>query len=187
MDQLSVQDIDVERDDFMCSVIRELAGALEHIAGQDEATGYISLVGQLMGERVTSLYTKALSVERLNREQVAGVMVDFKRRIGGDFYVIEEDDEKIVLGNRVCPFKDKVIGRESLCMMTSNVLGGVAAHNLGYAKVELRETIARGYPGCRVVVYLRATPEAQAAPGRDYYGDTDAVRWRPGVPFSAAG
>lgn len=40
---------------------------------------------------------------------------------------------------------EKVLGRESMCMMTSNVFGYIAAQNTGYAKVELQETIARGY------------------------------------------
>ena len=56
-----------------------------------------------------------------------------------------------------------------MCMMTSNVFGAIAAENLGYAKVELQQTIARGDAGCRVVVYLKATPEAQAAQGREYF------------------
>ena len=91
--------------------------------------------------------------------------MDLKRRIQGDFYVIEEDDEKIVFGNRACPFAEKVVGRPAMCMMTSNVFGGIAAENLGYAKVVLEETIAEGDPGCRVVVYLKPTPEAEAADG----------------------
>ncbi|MFI8308787.1 methanogen output domain 1-containing protein [Streptomyces sp. NPDC085927] len=76
--------------------------------------------------------------------------MDLKRRIKGDFFVIEQDDTKIVLGNRACPFAEKVLGRESMCMMTSNVFGTIAARNLGYAGVELQETIARGDAGCRV-------------------------------------
>ena len=80
-------------------------------------------------------------------EQVAAVLVDLKRRIHGDFFIIEEDDEKIVLGNRACPFAEMVAGRPSLCMMTSNVFGFIAADNLGYSKVELQETIARGDAG----------------------------------------
>jgi predicted ArsR family transcriptional regulator len=105
----------------------------------------------------------------LNRQQVSAVLVDLKRRIKGDFYIIEENDEKIVLGNRVCPFEDKVIGRPAMCMMTSNVFGGIAARNLGYAKVELKETIAQGSSGCTVVVYLKPTEESKRAKGRDYY------------------
>ena len=56
-----------------------------------------------------------------------------------------------------------------MCMMTSNVFGAIAAQNLGYAKVELQETIAKGDAGCRVVVYLKPTDEADAAEGREYF------------------
>jgi predicted ArsR family transcriptional regulator len=97
------------------------------------------------------------------------VLVDLKRRIRGDFYVIEEDEEKIVLGNRACPFAEKVLGRPAMCMMTSNVFGVIAAENLGYAKVELQETIANGDAGCRVVVHLKPTAGAQKAQGREYF------------------
>jgi CheY-like chemotaxis protein len=54
-----------------------------------------------------------------------------------------------VLGNRACPLAEKVVGRPR--MMTSNVFGGIAAENLGYAKVVLEQAIARGDSGCRVV------------------------------------
>jgi hypothetical protein len=53
-------------------------------------------------------------------------------------------------------------------MMTSNVFGSIAAENLGYAKVELQETIAKGHAGCRVVIYLKRTPESEAHTGREY-------------------
>lgn len=45
--------------------------------------------------------TEIHEVSRLTRDQVAAVLLDLKRRIQGDFYVIEQDDEKIMLGNRV--------------------------------------------------------------------------------------
>ena len=54
-----------------------------------------------------------------------------------------------------------------MCMMTSNVFGAIAARNLGYAKVELQETIAKGHPACRVEVYLKPTAESAAAQGRE--------------------
>jgi hypothetical protein len=53
-------------------------------------------------------------------------------------------------------------------MMTSNVFGGIAAENLGYAKVELQQTIARGDAECRVVVYIKQTDRSEAATGREY-------------------
>ena len=166
---LEALDVPLDRDNFTRSLIRELAGTLEDVVGVKDASGFISVVGQTIGDQINQSYRRALGVEELDRPQVASVLVDLKRRIQGDFYVIEESPARIVLGNRACPFGDKVIGRPSMCMMTSNVFGAIAAQNLGYAKVELQETIAQGHPGCRVVVYLEETSAVSAADGREYF------------------
>ena len=92
-----------------------------------------------------------------------------KRCIKGDFYVIEQDDDEVVLGNRACPFADKVYGRPARCMMTTNVFGVIASENLRYAKVSIEQAIARGDDGCRVLVYFKQTPQARAAAGREYF------------------
>jgi predicted ArsR family transcriptional regulator len=172
MPDLATQPIPLERDLFLRALLRELSGTLQDVVGVEEASGYISVVGAAIGEQLDAAYKRALRVERLDREQVAQVLVDLKRRIQGDFFVIEEDATKIVLGNRVCPFGDFVRDRPSLCMMTSNVFGRIAAENLGYARVELQEAIARGDRGCRVVVHLVAgdDPDPQA---REYFGSAD--------------
>lgn len=162
--------ISLERDIFLRTLIRELSGTLQNVVGLEEASGFISVVGQAMGRTIDQDYKSALQVSKLSRSQVSQVLVDLKRRIKGDFYVIEEDDEKIVFGNRVCPFADKVLDRPSMCMMTSNVFGSIAADNLGYAKVELQETIAQGHENCRVVIYLKLTEDAEDAEGREYFG-----------------
>jgi predicted ArsR family transcriptional regulator len=138
------------------------------VVGVEEASGFVSVVGQRMGEEINTAYRRALALPSLSRDQVAEVLVDLKRRIQGDFFVLEQDEEKIVFGNRACPFAEKVVGRPAMCMMTSNVFGYIASDNLGYAKVSLEETIAQGASGCRVVVYLKPTPEAQSAEGREY-------------------
>jgi predicted ArsR family transcriptional regulator len=151
------------------SLVRELAGTLQDVVGLDEASGFISVVGQHIGQQIGEDYKLALNTNALSREQVAGVLVDLKRRIQGDFSIVTQDDTKIVLYNRVCPFAEKVLDRPAMCMMTSNVFGSIAAENLGYAKVELQETIAAGHGGCRVVVYLQLTPEAEVADGREYF------------------
>ena len=164
----SALNVPLDRDVFLRTLIRELSGTLEDVVGIKEASGFISVVGQNIGDQMNQDYRAAFQVDRLSREQVAQVLVDLKRRIQGDFFVIEESDDKIVLGNRACPFGDKVLNRTSMCMMTSNVFGAITAENLGYAKVELQESIARGDAGCRVVVYLRPTAEAEAADGREY-------------------
>lgn len=162
-------DVPLERDIFLRTLIRELSGTLQDVVGLDEAAGFISVVGQNMGSQINDAYKNALQVENLNREQVGDVLVNLKQRIKGDFYIVEETDEKIVLHNRVCPFEDKVIGRPAMCMMTSNVFGSIAAENLGYSKVELNETIAEGGSRCVVTVYLKPTEEAEKAVGREYF------------------
>jgi predicted ArsR family transcriptional regulator len=161
--------VPLERDLFLRTLLRHLAGTLQDVVGLEEASGFVSVVGQRIGDEINTAYTSALAVEQLSRAQVADVLVDLKRRIQGDFFIIEESDEKIVLGNRACPFAEKVIGRPALCMMTSNVFGSIAAENLGYAKVVLEQAIARGDSGCRVVVYLTPSEEARQATGREYF------------------
>ena len=167
--QLEIMDVPLERDGFLRDLIRELAGTLQEVVGTKQASGYISVVGQHIGDKINQEYKTALKVSQLNREQVAAVLVDLKRRIQGEFYIVEETDDKLVFGNRACPFRERVIGRPSMCMMTSNVFGAIAAENLGYSKVELQQTIADGANECRVVVYLHPTEESTAADGREYF------------------
>lgn len=172
-----VRDLQVplDRDIFLRTLIRELSGTLQDVVGIEEASGFISVVGQSIGQQMNHDYKTALRVSQLSRVQVAEVLVDLKRRIQGDFFLLEETEEKLVLGNRLCPFAEKVLDRPAMCMMTSNVFGSIAAENLGYAKVELQETIAMGAPQCMVVVHLRHTPEAEVAPGREYFrGEPEA-------------
>ena len=169
-DSIAAAPIPLERDVFLRTLVRELAGTLQDVVGLEEAAGFISVVGQRMGSQINDDYKRALHVPKLDRRQVAAVLVDLKRRIQGEFSILEETDEKLVLGNRLCPFAEKVVGRPAMCMMTSNVFGSIAADNLGYAKVVLEETIALGASGCRVTVYLKPTAQAQAASGREYLG-----------------
>lgn len=161
-------DVPLERDVFLRSLLRELAGTLENVVGIEEAAGYISVVGGTIGEKIDKAYRNAINVDRLSRDQVSQVLLDLKRRIQGDFYIIEEREDRIVFGNRACPFGEFVKGRPSLCMMTSNVFGAIAAENLGYARVDIGESIASGHAGCRVVVHLR--PQEDMEPNaREYF------------------
>jgi predicted ArsR family transcriptional regulator len=160
--------VDLDRDIFLRALLRELAGTLEDVVGIDEASGYVSVVGGAIGEQIDASYRKAINVERLDRDQVAQVLVDLKRRIQGDFYIIEEREDRIILGNRACPFGEFVKGRPSLCMMTSNVFGSIAARNLGYARVEIEQAIATGDSGCRIVVHLKPTVEPEPN-AREYF------------------
>lgn len=167
---VSALEIPLERDVFLRTLIRELSGTLQDVVGLQEASGFVSVVGQRVGDQINESYKAALQVSKLSREQVADVLVDLKRRIRGSFFVIEEDEERIVLGNKDCPFGDKVLGRPAMCMMTSNVFGVIAAENLGYAKVSLEKTIAEGHGECRVVLYLKPIDQDDSGiVGREYF------------------
>ena len=166
---ITAVDVSLESDIFLRNLFRELSGALQKVVGTEEASEYISQVAKSMGREIDRKYKSALQVYNLSPKQIAEVLVDFKNRIQGDFFILEESDEKIVFGNRVCPFGEKVLNNPSMCMMTSNVFGSIAAENLGYAKVELQETIAKGDSGCRVVIHLRLTKDAENSPGREYF------------------
>ncbi|MEL6984486.1 MAG: methanogen output domain 1-containing protein [Actinomycetota bacterium] len=153
------------RDQFTRELLRELTDVLEDAFGIEEAEGFVGLVGGRMGARMSREYREASSVEVLDRRQVAAALVDLKRRIDGGFAIESIDDDRIVLTNTACPFGEYVVGRQSLCMMTSNVFGRVAADNLGYARVELSDTIASGSDGCRVIVHF-----SENGGGREYFG-----------------
>jgi predicted ArsR family transcriptional regulator len=162
-------DLPIDRDIFLRNLLRELSGTMEEVIGKEEAAGFISIVGQHIGEWMNDAYRTALHTDALNFEQICNTLVDLKQRINGDFYIISADKDKIVLGNRCCPFGEKVKDRSSLCMMTSNVFGTVTAENNGYAKVALHDTIAKGDSECRIVVHLTSNKSSDDDQGREYF------------------
>lgn len=162
-------DVPLDRDRFMRTLIGELAETLEKIVGVEDAAGYVSVVGTTIGDAINDSYRVALNTQELSRAEVAHVLVDLKRRIEGRFFLIEENEHRIVLGNKACPFGNRVLNRPSLCMMTSNVFGTIVAENLGYAKVELQQTIASGDPGCLIVIRLELSDETDRVEGREYF------------------
>lgn len=161
--------IELDRDVFLRNLVRELSGTLESVVGLEEASGFISIVGQHMGDWMNEEYRRAYGCGSLSSEQVKDVLVDLKKRIQGDFYVDELDNDKMVLRNNACPFGDKVVGRPSMCMMTSNVFGTIAAENLDYSKVFIEKSIANSDGECKVVVYTRQSSDSDLSEGREYY------------------
>ena len=164
----SVSEINVSlnQNSFLLSMIRELSGALQDVVGLEDARGFISIVGGQVGDEIDSSYKKALSVQKISRKHLSEVLIDFKRRIGGNFKLESEDDDKIVFTNTLCPYAENVTDRPALCLMTTNVFGRIAANNLGYARVDVAKSIAAGAQGCRVVVYLNAD---EGKTGQEYF------------------
>ena len=147
-------EVPLDRDLFFRQMIRSFAKSLEETVGMEEAEGYVSLVGSDIGNWIEEQYTDAANKQDFTPEELANLLVDLKRRIGGDFFVKEVSEDRIVLGNNDCPFGKLAAGRESLCQMTSNVFGRITANQLGYARVDLIDTIAKGDDGCHIIIHL---------------------------------
>lgn len=158
-------DICLDRTSFFLDMIAHLSSSLEQVIGLDDAEGYFSLVGAAIGTDLSAQYRTNLGHDDLSIGEIAKVLVDLKQRIDGGFRVESVDDDKIVLVNTRCPFGEKAVGRTSLCMMTSNVFGTIAADAAGCATVDIQQSIAAGHGGCRVVVHLNTV----SAPGNQYF------------------
>ena len=124
-----------------------------------------------MGDYLNQLYLTTFKRTRLTVYEIVFSIIDLKARIDCDFYLKAKMPDKIVLGNTRCPFGEHVADRPSLCMMTSNVFGRIAAENLGYAKVEIEQAIARGHPECHIVIHL-SHKSGEKAEGIEYFGRT---------------
>ncbi|WP_150467917.1 methanogen output domain 1-containing protein [Francisella sp. SYW-9] len=171
MKDIQKMNIPLERDGFLRTLIRHLTGTLQDTVGEEDSKGFVSVVGQVMGEEINMTYKNALSLEKIPKELLSKVLVDLKERIKGEFYVIEETEDKIVFGNTQCPFAEKVIDRPSLCMMTTNVFGTIASDSAGYAKVSIDKAIANGDKECLVTVYLNPkSKETKDNTGREFIG-----------------
>lgn len=152
-DVSSVQ-VDLGRPDFFADVATTLAGELEDTIGLVEASSFVGQVGDELGASISQRYAEALDGLPEEPAALAGILSDLKRRIGGDFKVESVSETEIVMVNTACPFADRVKGRPSLCMMTTNVFGRIVSDARGYARVNIDKAIATGHPGCRVRVSL---------------------------------
>lgn len=160
-------EINLEREGFFQSIVMALSGTLQDTVGIKDASGFVSLVGMSLGEEIAEKYERANGDRPLDRAALIDALIDLKRRIGGDFFVVSDDGGRIVLGNRRCPFGDGIKGFPSLCMMTSNVFGHLVAESQGYGRVTIEEAIAAGSSRCRIVIDLE--PDARAGRGRQYF------------------
>ncbi|UOA26480.1 methanogen output domain 1-containing protein [Pseudosulfitobacter sp. DSM 107133] len=153
------QGLELPRDAFFADIIGELAGALEDVIGLEDAAGFVAMVGNRIGDDLSRRYGE-IGFPQETAEDIGRMCVDIKNQISGTFEVEEATDEKVTFTNCDCPFGNRVNGRPSLCMMTTNVFGRIAANATGYARVHVSESIAAGHDRCRVTVGLKPDENA---------------------------
>lgn len=160
--RIASKNIDLNANSFHQTVLLELEKLLEDFIGREESQSFIGMVADKVGEIFYEQYKRELSEEVLSIETLAHILVDLKRRIGGEFRISEVSPEAIVLMNSRCPFGVNVVGKKPLCNMTANVFGKIVSSELSYAAVELNKTIANGDGYCHVIIHLQ--------PGREDEG-----------------
>lgn len=186
-DSHASEDTPLSRESFLVRLI-SLSSLLLQLKDGPAAGHHIRDVGLRLSQWLNALYLKELHTDSLTPDQYGRVIVDLKQHIDGDFYLIEVRDDRVVVGNRRCPFGSRVVDSPNLCNITSSVFGGIAGQNFGYGKVALVQRIAVGDLECAVTVYLAPTAEAEADAGivyseqdlpHDYIDSTFGLRWAP--------
>jgi len=156
--------VNINRDKFLTSIIADLAQNID----KENIRGAASKIGMKIGKNVEQLYKRFYGVERLNLEQLSEAIVDFEKKIGGDFFVVEKTHEKIILRNNKCPFgNNKIKECPELCAITSGIFGIIAARNFGYGKVCLKRTIAKADDDY-IILFLKKTEESEKEKATDY-------------------
>jgi anti-sigma regulatory factor (Ser/Thr protein kinase) len=160
------------REPFLRALVVEMSRALADTHGPLASEEAVARVGATVGGQMEEEYRQARAVVgRLTAKQIADCYVRLKAAIDGEFYLISLSEDRIVLGNRRCPFGETVHHSPSLCRMTSSVFGGIAARNHGQAVVLLDERIAVGDPECRITVLLGPDAATRTAGGHRYRAD----------------
>ena len=163
------------RDAFMRALVVQLAQTVESVQGPGVAEAVVAQVGTDVGGRIEETFRAARGIDGVfDLGQMSSLLVELKAAIGGDFFVIDANDDRIVLGNNRCPFGDAVMMAPALCRMTSSVFGGIARRNRGAAAVDLEQRIAVGDRQCRVTVWL-TEPDAERLPFVHHYGEFSPV------------
>lgn len=154
-----------DRETFAVDLLTHLSDILPGAIGMEAAEDVVTAVTTRMARDVTQ-DIGGLPVRDRSPAETAEQLVRLMDRIGGRFEIARFSDNCVEFRGCGCPFGAKVKGRDSLCRMTCGVFGRVVAEVLGYARVTVVDSIARGSDSCRVVVDLRRVageePQARA-------------------------
>ena len=143
-----------DRDAFLRALTVQLSATAELQLGPDVAEALVAQVGIDVGTQMEAEYRAATGHDGpLDSVHLSECFVRLKAAIGGEFRVVEIDENRITLANSACPFGEAVQRSPALCRMTSSVFGGIAARATDTeVVVSLDERIAVGDPQCRVQI-----------------------------------
>ena len=140
---------------FLQTFILELMHACEQEGG-DYCESLIERIAKSAGLYFEQTYRDEYQRQgELGNEEYIDLILALKNHIGGNFSLASVEAGTITVVNSRCPFGDGVTNFPELCRMTSSVFGGIAARNFGYAKVEIRQSIAKQNGGCEVCIHTQ--------------------------------
>jgi two-component system, NtrC family, response regulator HydG len=152
---------------FLQTFVLELMHASEQL-GQQHCEQLIEHIARTAGCFFEETYrNEKNNHESLNRENYTELILGLKNNIGGNFSLSASNQDCITVVNSSCPFGDGVTNFPELCRMTSSVFGGIAARNFGYAKVEIKKSIARHDGCCEVCIHTNPST-AKGLQGIEY-------------------
>ncbi|MCQ8181076.1 sigma 54-interacting transcriptional regulator [Methylomonas sp. SURF-1] len=152
---------------FLQTFILELMHACEQKGG-DYCESLIEHIAKSAGLYFEQTYRAEYGKrDELDRESYIDLILALKNHIGGNFSLASVDAGTVTVVNSRCPFGERVTNFPELCRMTSSVFGGIAARNFGYAKVEIKRSIARQHGGCEVCIHTDRS-SAAGKPGLEY-------------------
>ena len=159
---------------FLQTFILELMHASEQ-QGQKHCEQLIEHIAKTAGCFFEETYRENThKSEHLDVESYTELILGIKNNIGGKFSLASSNQDCITVTNTCCPFGEQVTNFPELCRMTSSVFGGIAARNFGYAKVEIKKSIARQDGKCEVCIYTN--PHAAKGHAGMEYTDTTPVK-----------
>lgn len=159
---------------FLQTFILELMHASEQ-QGQKHCEQLIEHIAKTAGCFFEETYRENThKSEQLDIESYIELILGIKNNIGGKFSLVSTNQDCITVTNSCCPFGEQVTNFPELCRMTSSVFGGIAARNFGYAKVEIKKSIARRDGKCDVCIYTN--PQAAKGHAGMEYTDTTPVK-----------
>lgn len=159
---------------FLQTFILELMHASEQ-QGQKHCEQLIEHIAKTAGCFFEETYRENTHKSgQLDSESYTELILGIKNNIGGKFSLVSSNPDCITVTNSRCPFGEQVANFPELCRMTSSVFGGIAARNFGYAKVEIKKSIARQDGQCDVCIYTN--PHAAKGHAGMEYTDTTPVK-----------